>query len=426
VNTALPRALARIGGHEVRVPQSNILGDGTAPAGIPGILVSAAREAADCDAVLASGELLVFGGSAFARLPAIGADEAVHRAERALASAAPYREKLTLFAASSPPAAGAGNAVADPLANSDARREVLLYWIEALRRGRIAQLVFLTSGARDDVPRGDLAHRARGLPAQLLEFGDDACAMLASAALLDPSDRVVPVAIVLSDAPGLGRIAPGEPEPFRESLHARLRTLGIVVEQQQSEAELFLHPPVPGAVDLWHSPEPPRGPDLAEFVELLRQSVASGRTVFLADCGHRNGADPHLLRSVPREVLGGLGGFAAWGSPPWALGTVLCQIAMVASARRSQRWSVAESQQLTKLRLIDDWLYQTIVRTELKIRCERASVDPARLGTAADPIEQHCNERLRELAQGSLPFGTPPFRARFHGRNLHDLEIVWL
>jgi hypothetical protein len=464
-STALPLAAAATASHELRLPPAALLGGPGRPADVPALLEFVRREGPAADAVVASLDLLAYGGLHASRDPAIDLDTALANVGRALEALRPVADALTSFA-SIPGAAlgcsserqlpawralvnyttlrGAGAAPQELdslLARIPAshftdyefvrRRNfrVLREFAEAHRRGAARRLAFVRdapeAGGPSEAEVAELRSLTEGLDAPFLSGADGAAAFLVAAAVLDEAAPVLRLGVLVSDAPGMGRQALYEREPFRETFHALLRPLGFVVDNEDPEIHLCLHTPSARPRDLFLDEPPETAPALDEFVARVCQGISEGRTLLLADCAHVHGADPLLMDALPRVTLGGLAGFGAFGTSSDALASVLANAAMIAWSRRQREWNAPASIQWARRSLLDDWLYQSIARRQLSEYCQRRGVDRFAAGAAGAELDDGLNHRLKQLARARLPFGAPRFRARLPWARLTEVEIEW-
>lgn len=125
----------------------------------------------------------------------------------------------------------------------------------------------------------------------------------------------------------------------------------------------------------------------------------------LVDCADANGADPALMAAIDPFKLGA---FAAWNTASNSIGTALCHALAGPGDGR-----------FLKERLLDDWLYQSVVRRELRIICQAEKIDRFQVGERFDDL---VNRRLHELSAG---WDLPPFRAFLPWGRLFEVEIEW-
>jgi hypothetical protein len=108
--------------------------------------------------------------------------------------------------------------------------------------------------------------------------------------------------------------------------------------------------------------------DIAEFTRAIGTEVGAGRDVAVVDVAFVNGADlafaERLLADVP---VGRLASYAAWNTAGNSLGSALAQGVVRSLARHTEqaRDALAAHLELLAVHLLDDYIYQGVVRSEV-------------------------------------------------------------
>ncbi|MBI3818468.1 MAG: DUF4127 family protein [Planctomycetes bacterium] len=467
-NAGMPRALAAIAGHEVVLPPHETMGAIARPANRDALLRFIADEAPLADLIIVSIDALVHGGVEFGCDATLTQKESLDRLAQLADALAPHAPRAQLFSyitRNTYPAASSRIAEAcrdfarynslrahAPTDESRNERDALAKripdgWAEnydfARKRNhqiqmRVADLIINRGFARacfvtdesaaygpGDAEEAELRSRAQAANCLFLPGDAEAAAMLTAAAILEEEGHFFKISVLLSDAPGMGRRPLRERHPFRETFHAHMRALGLMIEHGEPALELYLHPPAPNSCDLWLNPSPAQTLDLAQFVDLIEKSVAANRVAVLADCGHNNGADPQLMKDLSPKVLGRLSGFAARSTASNTLCAALAHCSMLALGIKTGKFNEDEAALWTHTRLLEDYLYQTIARGEFIKRCAAERVDRYHFGAHTVELNETLDARLHELAAECLPFKLSPFRASFPCARLHEIEIDW-
>src|SRR5699024_3300732 len=124
--------------------------------------------------------------------------------------------------------------------------------------------------------------------------------------------------------------------------------------------------PDPDRHDMFRGyPENP-DPDAAEAtVELVRRSLDAGSRVALADVRYPNGADAELLKRLAAEgLLEQLEAFGAWNTAGNTIGSVISLCVAGEAGRASGRFDAEASRRALLTRLLDDYAYQSVIRSE--------------------------------------------------------------
>ena len=259
--------------------------------------------------------------------------------------------------------------------------EVLKELIRATADGRIDRLVI----GQDDSHRSGLHHREQlrllelrdslGVEKQVtLLSGADELSMDMLAGRLAEMYGVHPeIALEYSEAGSERRIPPLESHPLATMVEQHLALAGALKGDSDDPSLLRLFIQVPSAHP-YQLPEASDAPQSYQLVERVRHWMEQGRSAALADLAYINRMDPHLARAViDRLDLIELEGFAAWNTPANALGTVVAQVVVREIARqRAEHWRVSEIRESARThlsfllaRLIDDYGYQTMIRSQL-------------------------------------------------------------
>ncbi|KIL36541.1 hypothetical protein SD71_07230 [Cohnella kolymensis] len=107
-----------------------------------------------------------------------------------------------------------------------------------------------------------------------------------------------------------------------------------------------------------------------ELIQAIKYYTDRGRLVALADTAVSNGSDHVFMKQLSRAgLLGRLSAYAAWNTSGNSLGTVIAHAAVEAYYRYSGAERSEEQKQLSRLfyvfRLLEDWGYQSLVRSEI-------------------------------------------------------------
>ncbi|HEX7004575.1 MAG TPA: DUF4127 family protein [Trueperaceae bacterium] len=159
---------------------------------------------------------------------------------------------------------------------------------------------------------------------------------------------------------------------------------------------------------------------LEAFRDTLAVMVDHDRHVTLADVAHVNGADDVLMTGLAADnLLSRLGGYGGWNTAGNSLGSAVALGCMAALVGDSSGLELAVA-----ARLIDDWLYQSRVRTRLLLMPD---LKPLGLGgfipegnvpLPAERAKSLLNEELREF---SLPYRVS--RLAFPWRRLFEIDF---
>lgn len=163
-------------------------------------------------------------------------------------------------------------------------------------------------------------------------------------------------------------IASYEDRPFHENLLSHSRTANIELHDyndQPTDHVIVIYTPKTtqyeaslggGTPPCDYSPE-----ELDEFGLKTAVLMAQGKKVYFLDVAYANGGQGEILRAIHRhrDILD-LEGYSAWNTASNSLGTLLAQfIFSIGASEESNRSFTVE-------RLLDDYLYQGLVRKQLE------------------------------------------------------------
>ncbi len=187
-----------------------------------------------------------------------------------------------------------------------------------------------------------------------------------------------------------------EDRAFVQNLDAYLETCRIqrVISLEDAQAILAIYAPEDGQRDLAIAPEkaictytPER---LDQILRRLRALLDTGIPVGLLDIYFAGGGEGCLLRLAAQQgLLLRLAAYAGWNTASNSLGTILGQLLAGSSSGAGRRLD-----RFTKERLLDDWIYQAIVRPQWNQELRAAGVDVWNL-----PDVDAANARLQQLME---------------------------
>jgi hypothetical protein len=213
----------------------------------------------------------------------------------------------------------------------------------------------------------------------------------------------------VSNPEDMRRIAAFEDIPYGDSLASHAKAVGaelITDKSARADFEFFVNAPVGNSQREEKNEErAARRENVVLLVEEVAAAVEAGLRVAICDVAFPNGADDLLMRELEkRELLGKLSAFGGWNTAGNTTGTVLAQCAAVkrAAGVLTDIDDFQESQQLNKQfifeRELDDWCYQTKVRSRLDIFARERGISPLSMNGEAGQVEAAARQELNPLA----------------------------
>ena len=217
-----------------------------------------------------------------------------------------------------------------------------------------------------------------------------------------------------------------EDRPLGELVRAHLRAAGCVQVASLEHADVVLGVNAPSFKQAHREPDwmtvDTASRHLWAFVETLEHD-ALHKPLAIADVAYANGAESRFTRLLLERLdVTGLYGYAAWNTAGNTIGSAIGSAVTAwaaVQAGRLERVCLAEA---NFSRLVDDWLYQTRVRSEVRQLMENPS--PFDLGDLKVIAEQEIEMRIRPLA---LELFATHFAPRLAGVSLdwHGSSLAW-
>lgn len=450
-------ALAGAAGIEVTTPPRSMLGVRRQPADVEALWGWVEGEGADADVLIASAELLIYGGLVPSRIGHESLDRCLRLAAR-FADArrrAPHRQMLvsasnlrlpstpdateepeywrehgpeifaysyhtdrfteTGAAASQERAASARAALPQPvLADVLARRTrnltVLLALVAHASRGEVDGLLI----GQDDAAEYGLTRRdLRVVEAAIVDQGaaprawvtygtDELAVRLLARAHLTAEGQTPPIRLVYAYPDHRDAIPRYEGQSLDRTLSSHIATVGARRVERGEAVTLFVHNS-PGAQQEAPVQEPYDPQVLAPFLSAVAAAAARNHAFAVADVRYSNGADRTFveeLLKIPRAAA--MRAYGGWNTASNTIGMALAQ-ALLPSGPGSQAFTLT--------RFLDDWAYQADVRQRLgtDIVPRYPGATPQHLGPALDA----CAAAARRWFEGEY---VPPLATCFARR----------
>jgi hypothetical protein len=469
----LPHQLAKVAGLEMTSPPLDILNKLNKPGNVNAIADWFRREAAYADVAIVTLETLALGGMIPARRITDSLDKALQRLE-VIREVKTQNPDLRILAYGVIVRVGHDN---DPLeekpyygtwgnhlrkvselmdkvergmatereldhASVVVPRDVLNDWLDTRRRNHAvhaAAIEMLADGTLehlcltldDTTPFGLAALDRRRLEAKLDDLGlwteadtypgaDEVAATLLARALVNSIGRKPKVFVRYPATNAEQAVMLYEDRPLGELVKAHLRAAGCVPASTPEEADLIFAVNAPAVRQAHHQPDLEQvdtaGRNLPEFFDRLVGDVAAARLVTVADVAYANGAD-HRFTKLLLAALNPttLAGYAAWNTAGNTLGSAIA--AGVCALYNRDPIALAEA---NYARLLDDWLYQSIVRGQVRDKLSAdigQPVSPFDLGDLQWGAELEINRRIEPLAKDLFE--------RHFAPNLPGIELEW-
>ena len=234
------------------------------------------------------------------------------------------------------------------------------------------------------------------------------------------------VKVIYSDPAAADQVPPLESLPLEMMIRQHLELSGAQMVQEDPEVELYIYVPYSQP---WKVPGEERRPESEAFVATVREAMKSSPGLAVADLSLVNRMDPFLAESALKELdLFELEGFASWNTPANTVGTVVSQLVCHQIAEQSPKWTLNQRLESEKThqafllaRFIDDYLYQTVVRDDIRKDTTKG------LSSTADPLLNLFGPAGVEIRVKLIDWANRLFEERYLGRTFclqpQDLEV---
>lgn len=490
VNLDLPVLLGRVAGEALTTPPPSLLGRFLTPGSPEALEGWLGHTAATARTVVLSLDMLAYGGLVASRTPTVAAGQALDRLEklRLIKNASPGLRlfafsvimRLTITSADAETRAAGRDifrysvlrdqverlgdtAAAAELAAVTARipAPLLTAYLQArarnhaVNRAAVALLAdgvldFLALVQEDTAPAGLhlaeqqalIALASERAPAdrwRLYAGTDEAAQTLLARAVCQEAGLAFPVTIALRHPADAEQPALFEDVPLRETVERHVDAVGGT--RAPDGTTLAVHTFTPPQRDMFEwTPLPVPTWDAALHTFPTTDVAAwmsrfDAGTLAVADVAYCNGGDPHLLEALfaTHRYLT-LRSYAGWNTAGNTLGTTLAHAALRSYALLGGTTPAMEDAHREALfaRLLDDGLYQPIIRAWASARAQEFGASPLNLAGATPHIEARVDEAVHALWQelqhrhSSLAALERPFHVTLPWGRLFEMRPVFL
>ncbi len=189
-----------------------------------------------------------------------------------------------------------------------------------------------------------------------------------------------------------------EDRPFGENVWDTIAFAGLGADENAQNVLAVCCPP-DGVQTDWPRKQHEEG--LKKQAEEIAAMVRAGKNVYLLDVTRANGGQPALVKYLHEELPAlAIAGYSAWNTASNALGTAVAQMISDMLAGKINRGFFWE-------RLLDDLVYQGMVRAQVNEELSAIGEDPYRLQDK-ERAETMIRERMAQLAETEKMFADAP------------------
>jgi len=263
---------------------------------------------------------------------------------------------------------------------------------------------FSAGSAEQDWLRHWMRLLPQGRSVLMYPGADEVGAVLVARALSSSAPTATTFRVVCAEADGLDRVPPYENQPLTESIRRQVRAAGGELTDGEADVVLVIHAPDTKRHDMFNGyPADDDAGVIEGTVDAIRRELGTGHAVALADVRYPNGSDAALLwRLVEEGLAGELTAFGGWNTAGNTLGSVVAVAVAAVVAEKAGHVDKLALQQALLTRLLDDFVYQSVVRTEDASQFFPDSF-PATDDAVVAAAESAFSERMQEILSTALP-----------------------
>ena len=137
--------------------------------------------------------------------------------------------------------------------------------------------------------------------------------------------------------------------------------------------------------------------DLKTFMTPVKNFIAKGYPVAIADVAFANGADLALMHQLKNDDLQfKIRAYGGWNTATNSSGFV------IGAGTLTRYMDEREVAELLITRYLDDWIYQAVVRDQINQECYAAGINPSKLEDAHEQISSLTTEKISAFAAENL------------------------
>jgi Protein of unknown function (DUF4127) len=186
-----------------------------------------------------------------------------------------------------------------------------------------------------------------------------------------------------------------EDRPAGELIKAHVRAAGCIQTDTLQNADFVLAVNTPAVTQSEERPDflkvDTAARHLPEFIDFIRQTLKENKPLSIADIAYPNGAEQRFMKLLDGVDLHKLSGFSAWNTAGNSLGSAIAMGVLSQLIQHHAAWV-----EILFNRFVDDYLYQTLVREQLR---QKLRADPFDLGPKQTEAENHLGKLSEPLAK---------------------------
>ena len=151
--------------------------------------------------------------------------------------------------------------------------------------------------------------------------------------------------------------------------------------------------------------------DVKTFLKPVKEFLAEGYPVAIADISFANGADNALMNQLKKDDLQyKVRAYGGWNTATNSSGF------LIGASVLTKYMNDKDIAELLTTRYLDEWAYQANVRQEIAAECYRLGVDPYKIGDLTSQMNDLTTEKIKAFAAANLILPK--------GLHLEDLKVI--
>jgi hypothetical protein len=209
-----------------------------------------------------------------------------------------------------------------------------------------------------------------------------------------------------------------EDRPAGELVKAHLRAAKCMQVDSLNEADFVLAVNTPAVAQSEERPDflnvDTAARHLPEFIDFILRCLEDAIPVSVADIAYPNGAEERFMGLLETLPIHNLSGFAAWNTAGNTLGSAIAMGVLSKYIQHHDIWT-----ETLFNRFVDDYLYQTVVRSEVQ---QKLQANPFDLANEKARAEKLITEKIEPLAKA---FWQAHFSSSNHNLIWQEPSLAW-
>ena len=237
--------------------------------------------------------------------------------------------------------------------------------------------------------------------------GTDELAMLAESLIIKDEFSLNPTfAIHYSSEEGAFKNTIYESKPIKDVVVEYINASGCKIVKENADIDLFckVHPNGQKETEVQHLEKNEKD---EIFVNKILEFIKKGKNIAVADVKYANGADIHFTKTLIKKVNPSLlMSYAAWNTSGNTLGTTISHAVIRYIAKKINRSNDRTHVRFMFERLLDDFIYQSIIRTKMKLKCLVSGISSLGMKeNEEEKISHSINKEMKKYADKIAKIG---------------------